>query len=69
MPTLDWRGKTVGTEAEDLSHHDKWRCMRYRAWRCCGSTCAGAGAVSWQEWDGLTLPSWRWIVSGCAIRG
>jgi adenine-specific DNA-methyltransferase len=26
---LDWLGKTVGKEAEDLSRHDKWLCMMY----------------------------------------
>jgi adenine-specific DNA-methyltransferase len=25
----DWLGKTVGTDAEDLSRHDKWLCMMY----------------------------------------
>lgn len=26
---LDWLGKTVGKEAEDLCRHDKWLCMMY----------------------------------------
>lgn len=26
---LDWLGKVVGAEAEDLSRHDKWLCMIY----------------------------------------
>lgn len=25
----DWLGKVVGSEAEDLSRHDKWLCMMY----------------------------------------
>ncbi len=26
---IDWLGKTVGKELEDLSRHDKWLCMMY----------------------------------------
>ncbi|MBQ7478581.1 MAG: site-specific DNA-methyltransferase [Selenomonadaceae bacterium] len=29
MPTLNWLGKAVGRELEDLSRHDKWLCMMY----------------------------------------
>ena len=39
----EWLNKVVGAEAEDLSRHDKWLCMMYRGWPCCGSSCRKMG--------------------------
>lgn len=42
---LQWLGKAVGDEAEDLSRHDKWLCMMYPRLRLLEKLLAPAGIV------------------------
>jgi adenine-specific DNA-methyltransferase len=59
---VDWLGKVVGKEAEDLSRHDKWLCMMYPRLRLLRDFLSRDGVIL-VSCDDNEQASLRWLLS------